>query len=452
MGAVATLLHRSMTSVGEFVQHLNITSAAPALDSELSSRYPVSDVGELVAALLRPAFLACLVLVGWAANVSVFQANRVDYMAVLGIGPEEVCTPRGLVLSAALLFAVLIALRGCILLTVATTPACLWALVAFYVAIPLVLCAPLPNVSARRFAFRRPLWQALRRCLFPLTTRETPFVEVLVADGLTSLNKCLFDLGLGIYALSRITGLPFSESLSVSEASREENHIVSVRTALDEGGRSPIPFLLWALPSLIRARQCCLTAHYADAWTRKVQYANLAKYMTALPTIFFAYCLANAPKPANRSVVMEELEDGPILLPLQLDASNIQGLWVLATLVNSVFSFMWDVVFDWGLLHAPLTVIAKTEPAGCSTLGLRPTLLLRQKVGIGVYHVAIFANLLGRALGPSLRLSPVCEAHIWGSFACSSIQQSMEVMRRCMWNVFRVEWQCVAKGVELMEV
>merc|ERR1712032_1539160 len=76
-------------------------------------------------------------------------------------------------------------------------------------------------------------------------------------------------------------------------------------------------------------------------------------------------------------------------------------------------------------------------------VGLRPVLLFR---GIwGFYHIAIVCNLLGRTLW-SLRWSPYA-TELLGSYFLTSFQQSAEVIRRCLWNLLRVEWEVIRRGV-----
>eukprot|EP00439_Symbiodinium_sp_Y106_P012107 s302_g1.t2 len=146
----------------------------------------------------------------------------------------------------------------------------------------------------------------------------------------------------------------------------------------------------------IRARQCIITSRHApDALSRDLQRVNLAKYLSALPVVFFAMCHAR---------------------------------------VNSVFSFLWDLVMDWGLLHL--------TPGKPAHFGLRPVLLFPGPALL--YYFAVFLNFIGRTLW-SLRWSEQATVFL-GAFFLSSVQQSAEVIRRCLWNVFRVEWQCICKG------
>ncbi|CAE7736032.1 Comt, partial [Symbiodinium sp. CCMP2592] len=52
-----------------------------------------------------------------------------------------------------------------------------------------------------------------------------------------------------------------------------------------------------------------------------------------------------------------------------------------------------------------------------------------------LYYFAVFLNFIGRTLW-SLRWSEQATVFL-GAFFLSSVQQSAEVIRRCLWNVFR---------------
>eukprot|EP00435_Cladocopium_sp_Y103_P000192 s3138_g1.t1 len=195
----------------------------------------------------------------------------------------------------------------------------------------------------------------------------------------------------------------------------------SCRPKVDQCSRSCLPYLAWSVPFLIRARQCVITARHApDALSRDLQRINLAKYCSALPVVFFAMCHARV-IPGISDVSMFTSED-------------FEVLWALAAIVNSAFSFIWDLVMDWGLLHL--------MPHKPGNFGLRPVLLYPQPPI--VYYLAIVLNFIGRTLW-SLRWSEQATIFL-GAFFLSSVQQAAEVLRRCLWNVLRVEWQCICKG------
>mmetsp|Transcript_24499 Transcript_24499/g.37219 ORF Transcript_24499/g.37219 Transcript_24499/m.37219 type:complete len:222 (+) Transcript_24499:2-667(+) len=178
-----------------------------------------------------------------------------------------------------------------------------------------------------------------------------------------------------------------------------------------------LPFLAWALPFLLRARQCLITSRQApDSLTKTLQRVNLLKYLTAVPVIFFAF-LYTQPDAAS---------------PLGYSSQDFEFMFAIAAVVNSMFSYLWDLVMDWGLLQA-----------GAEPFGLRSVLLFR---GIwGCYYLVIVTNLVGRGLW-SLRWVPQVVV-FFGPFTLVTLQQAAEVSRRCMWNIIRVEWECIKKNV-----
>ena len=112
-------------------------------------------------------------------------------------------------------------------------------------------------------------------------------------------------------------------------------------------------------------------------------------------------------------------------------AASLYRAWVLACLVNSLYSFYWDVTKDWDLtLLAP----ASEREAPDHPFGLRRRLHVHRP---GVYYFAIALDLLLRHTW-MIKLS----AHLdrmtdWegGIFAI----QACEVFRRWVWIFFRVE-------------
>jgi len=201
------------------------------------------------------------------------------------------------------------------------------------------------------------------------------------------------------------------------------DHQDSVRgagVALDECSHSVLPFFAWFLPFLIRAIQCIVTSRNApENLSRDLQKVNLMKYLSVTPVVFFAMCHAGAMPGLSGSMLGRE---------------DFEAMWAMAAVVNSVFSFMWDLVMDWGLLQA--------YHGKSGRLALRPVLMYPGSGG--VYYLAILLNLVGRTLW-SLRWSEHATVFL-GSFFLSSLQQAAEVLRRCMWNILRVEWQCICKG------
>lgn len=375
--------------------------------------------------LIRPGFMVALFLVGWAGNVTVFSNFRVDYMTALDLAKDELISPQRLVWLAAIIGMVLGLFRTLMQAEV-PLPIVLWGILFAYAAFVLAIMGRLPGPLARATRWRIPLGRALRRCFFPFGLTEVPFVDVLVADGLTSLAKVFFDLAVGscvavgtLDPSQGLGGLFFvppgrNETLGVG-AEAPSSHLGVV---MEQCKRSRLPYLAWALPFLIRAQQCLIVArHSPDQLSRDTQKVNFLKYMSALPVIGFALCY----ELIGSQISWTGADPGTA-------REDFEALWALAAVVNSVFSFFWDLTMDWGLLQAG---------------GLRPVLLFKQLPCF--YQVAIVLNLLGRTLW-SLRWSPQATA-MMGSFFLPTLQQAAEVLRRCFWNLLRVEWECIKRNL-----
>lgn len=374
----------------------------------------LSDSQLLVGTVIRPGFQLGLFSVGLVFNLVAFKYFGVDFVSAFDLRQDDVCSSSKMFLLAITFFGLFASVLGMNSLHQITCLEAGWGTVFIYSVLGLLLLAPVCRGPCK--GEQRPFQRALLRCFFPDTSQPIPFREVIVADGLTSLSRCFFDLGFSICALSH-SDAAWDEALLSADATSAAKERGA---ALEECSRSPFPFLLWAIPTLLRARQCIITARLGDAHTRRVQFANFTKYCTMLPVILFAYVHAHG---------------GVQGFP----ASDFEVFWGLAAVFNTAFAAMWDIVFDWGLL----------QPGDSKASGvvLRPTLLLRPFVC--VYYVAIVLNLGGRTLW-TLRWSPSCAQ--LGSFWCSSVGQSCEVLRRCAWNVLRVEWEVIKNGLHAKQV
>eukprot|EP00429_Kryptoperidinium_foliaceum_P000498 CAMPEP_0176010618 /NCGR_PEP_ID=MMETSP0120_2-20121206/4861_1 /TAXON_ID=160619 /ORGANISM="Kryptoperidinium foliaceum, Strain CCMP 1326" /LENGTH=427 /DNA_ID=CAMNT_0017343455 /DNA_START=56 /DNA_END=1335 /DNA_ORIENTATION=+ len=394
------------------------------------------ETAEVFWTVLRPGYLIALFTAGWALNIVVFGRFRVDYCTVLGIAKDEVVSPYRLLILAATICVAMSSYR--VILSAEAPPVvALWSILLGYAAMLCGLFVWLPPTVARHVPWRAPLARALWRCICPDGGREVPFVEVLVADGLTSMAKVFFDLSLGAcvavssldHPFSTFSGGSFLDNMPAAQdialGSNATSMVPAARSglgaAMKQCRRQSVPFLFWALPFLIRARQCIVTSRHApDTLSRDLQRVNLLKYLSALPVIFFSLCYAHSGSNMSWLIFMPD---------------DFEAMWALSAVINSIFSFMWDLVMDWGLLQPG----DKQQ----SNWGLRPVLLFR---GVwGFYHICVVLNLVGRTLW-SLRWSPQANLFL-GTFFLASFQQVAEVLRRCLWNVLRVEWECIKKGV-----
>ena len=185
----------------------------------------------------------------------------------------------------------------------------------------------------------------------------------------------------------------------------------------DCGGTVMIPIIL-AIPSLIRFRQCIIEylrvrrAPYKGSTGWGGQHlANALKYSTAIPVIITSAVQRGASedsaKPAwNRA-------------------------WLCAVLVNSLYSFYWDVTKDWDL-----TLFAGKQERDSHThpWGLRDRLIFRP---VNLYYVVIVMDLMLRCTW-CMKLSPHLDK--FSDFESGIfLIEFLEVFRRWVWIFFRTE-------------
>jgi hypothetical protein len=135
---------------------------------------------------------------------------------------------------------------------------------------------------------------------------------------------------------------------------------------------------------------------------------------------------------------------------------------VLFVFVNSVYSFWWDVVNDWGLSFLRISSsVSKTRPStdtgssqrrllpksstvdldvdnGTQYAGLRPQLLFSDPM---IYYIAIFVNFILRftwSLKLSSHLHHAVDLEV-GVF----LIEALEILRRWIWVFLRMEWEAL---------
>ena len=232
--------------------------------------------------------------------------------------------------------------------------------------------------------------------------KDGKFGDILLADVLTSYAKLLGDLYVVLCMFVREGGL-------------------NIRPDRDCGGGVVVPVIL-ALPSLIRLRQCVIEYlrvrrapfREASGWGGQ-HLANALKYSTAFPVILLS--------------AMQRA------LPADEPKPTLNRLWLVAVLVNSLYSFYWDVAKDWDLT---LLSSERTAP-GQHNYGLRRVLYFRPA---WVYYAVIAGDLALRctwAVKLSPRLDRLSSQFEGGIFAI----ELAEVVRRWVWIFLRVETEWV---------
>ncbi|KAI2635340.1 EXS family-domain-containing protein [Xylaria nigripes] len=278
-----------------------------------------------------------------------------------------------------------------------------WLPLTYLAVLVALLAAPFPRTIALPHAGRARLRKMLRRIAIGgiAETRDGKFGDILLADVLTSYAKVLADLFVALCMFLRKGG---------SATARPDRGC---------GGAVIVPIIL-AIPSLIRLRQCLIEysrvrrgpINQSTGWGGQ-HIANAIKYSTAFPVILFAALQRNwAP-----------------------DSMTIYCLWVIACIVNSLYSFYWDVTKDWDLT---LFNGKRSRNSLDHAFGLRRTLCLGPPT---LYYAVIALDLVLRCTW-SLKLSGHY-GHIVDWEGSIFVLELLEVARRWIWIFFRVETEWV---------
>ncbi|KAG6842133.1 hypothetical protein C0991_001626 [Blastosporella zonata] len=238
---------------------------------------------------------------------------------------------------------------------------------------------------------------------------------------------------------------------------------------------------LHSLPYLVRFRQCVIEYNHQANTHRRPLY-NALKYASAFPAIYLSA--------AQGFVVGEVGSNDNASVKTWYGGNYIFGLWLLAALVNSLYSFWWDVTNDWGMdilrirkvddhgvrlpsgpprrlalprMHSATPLIStpdeSLEPQDKEELSRSLAELSNHKryyhpfglrhslhFPLLVYPFLIFLNLVLR-LTWSMKLFSVVNVSSHAGIANFCLKMA-ELFRRWMWVFIRVEWEMIKKGRE----
>lgn len=273
-----------------------------------------------------------------------------------------------------------------------------WLPMTYLVALAATFLVPfrdLPNAGRRRFL------STLRRVAVGgiAEAKDGKFGDILLADVLTSYAKIFGDL----FATLCMFFSPGGSSTS--------------RPDRDCGGTVIVPVLM-ALPSMIRLRQCLIEylrvrrAPYRESTGWGGQHlANALKYSTAFPVIVTSALQRSAADDATRAA--------------------LNRAWLGAVIVNSLYSFYWDVTKDWDLAFF---CGEKERASPHHPWGLRERLAFRP---VNVYYAVSLLDLVLRCTW-SMKLSRHLDrfSNFEGGIF---LIEFLEVFRRWVWIFFRSE-------------
>lgn len=173
--------------------------------------------------------------------------------------------------------------------------------------------------------------------------------------------------------------------------------------------------IISCLPALWRLLQCLRSFQK----TRKIAHLfNAAKYFTTFPVVVFATFFAVTIKPFFSFSHLDLDKTGWMIIA-----------WLISSLVHALYCFYWDVVMDWGLLRVC---------NGCFVF--RPTILYPKWSYV---FAIIFDFFIRFACVAKLTLAIVY--HI-DSDVIYSLLILLEILRRVLWNFFRIEYEQVLRS------
>lgn len=329
----------------------------------------------------NPLLLVGMMIWLWGINIWVFMTCRINYAKIFELDSSHLSYKETWTIASWVTVIVLTSMTAYLYLSshgegslAASQP------VLLYSVLPLIMVLPVDvfYVSSRIFFLR-----TLVRIILPF--QPITFADFFVADILTSMAKVISDL-------ERATCRMFHGQVATLSWFEPDSTC---------GSHSLwIPCIL-ALPYLFRFFQCL--RQYSDTRDRTC-ISNALKYATAFPVILLS---------ALKYHVVAEHWKG-IYRPL----------WLLSGLINSCFSFYWDIARDWDLSFFQGLCHTKYPP-------LRSNLLYSPH---WVYYGAIGNNLLLRCTW-TYKLS----SHLRHNYITVFLMTALEILRRFQWIFFRVE-------------
>lgn len=357
----------------------------------------------------RVASIIVLGVWGWALNLHYLYALQIDVPSLIRYPPRVGSQPPhhkstyrlATFLSATLCFSIVVFW----LLTHRDPKLVIdydWWPMTYLLLLAALFVIPLRSLAVSHTGRSRLLWTLKRISVGGLAeAKDGKFGDILLADALTSYAKVLGDL---------FVCLCMFLSRGGSATKRPDRNC---------GGDVFVP-LLMAVPSMIRLRQCLIEylrvrrAPYKESVGWGGQHlANAAKYATAFPVIIFSALQRNLPT-QDRNV-----------------STGLYRAWLVAMLVNSLYSFYWDVTKDWDLT---LFSGSRERNSPDHPYGLRRRLMIHKPA---VYYAIIGMDLALRCTWV-LKLTPGLD-HVADFESSIFIIEFLEVFRRWVWVFFRTE-------------
>lgn len=296
------------------------------------------------------------------------------------------------------------------------------AIFCFYFMVMVGAILPLSSTAWIRLAFKTVLVRA-GEILKPRCScvhgkpKPVPFIDVFFADAMCSMSKVFFDWGM-LWLMAAYYPYPVPPT----------------------GGSIIVPSCFASVPYLVRARQCLIMYNVGKKKNDPNKHhhvLNAIKYSTSLfPLIVSAY---------------QKTITGDIF------AKQLDYLLIVLLAINAAYSLIWDVVMDWGMMSNPSAVVhhavgpcatgifQSSSPDGvhknrnCLDITLRPRLRFGAALTLVVVILDTFLRFSWTLRFYENILFSSKDAYI----LCTEF---LEVFRRSVWNLLRVEWELIKQS------
>ncbi|PVZ99989.1 hypothetical protein BB558_003974 [Smittium angustum] len=310
---------------------------------------------------------------------------------------------------------------------------------------------------------RLSLLRTVFRVLNFFSTDQTELSDIVFTDVLTSCSKTFADISVVFCSLSSVITTTSKRDLHFDDVlglTSPDSNVFDIGVC-----NSPLfnP-LITSIPYSLRLYQCIRDYYQSDpdSLARKRHIANAVKYLSSFPVIFLSAFQKKYMSYRSKDIGTQFDEVWFLRL--------LFFLWFLSAFFSSLYSFYWDIAFDWDLgnfrtwnltdiVYAILTpdfeyqdletgssLFSTNKSSSVSILDvphpsslytgpplLRSTLVYKKPI---YYYLAMCLDLLLRATW-TIKLSSHIEID---SIPYSGfILNLLEIIRRSVWILFRVE-------------
>ncbi|KAJ8379782.1 hypothetical protein SKAU_G00005600 [Synaphobranchus kaupii] len=358
--------------------------------------------------LYRGGFLLIQFLFLLGVNMHIWKRTGINYILIFELDPgEHLSTHHLFEVAGCLALCWGVSFLACLHAPLPPVPLQLQPLV-FYALLILMLLNPTPTFysPARR-------WLLTLLCrLLSTPFRPVTFVDYWSADQLNSLTPLLLDLWGLLYFYTYEVDWGDPSTLN----SPPIGHLQDRMTCL-----------IQCLPPWLRFAQCL--RRFWDSGDAMPHLLNAGKYSTVFLMVALAglYSLARGGNPAPRGVCV--YWGSKVGCGGRAERTHLAGvrvylyLWAVATCLSVVVTITWDLRMDWGLLQG-YGLLRK------EMVYHRQAFYYSAMLGDVILRVSWALNIILAQMGNSDSVATV-----------STVLALLELFRRFIWNIFRLEYE-----------